>query len=37
MKKTIVILMVLLLAAFSGCVESPEENGVDENGAKKRQ
>ncbi len=30
MKKTIVILTVLLLAAFSGCVESPEEDGVEE-------
>jgi NitT/TauT family transport system substrate-binding protein len=30
MKKTIVILTVLLLAAFSGCVESPEEDGVVE-------
>ena len=30
MKKTIVILTVLLLAAFSGCVESPEENAVEE-------
>jgi len=33
MKKTIVILTVLLLAAFSGCVESPEENAVEETGA----
>ena len=31
MKKTILVLMVLLLAAFSGCVESPEENAVGEN------
>jgi len=30
MKKTIVLLMVLLLAAFSGCVESPGENAVKE-------
>ncbi len=30
MKKTIVMLTVLLLAAFSGCVESPEEDGVVE-------
>ncbi|MEA1895108.1 MAG: ABC transporter substrate-binding protein [Euryarchaeota archaeon] len=31
MKKTIVILMVVLLAAFSGCVKSPEEDAVKEN------
>jgi NitT/TauT family transport system substrate-binding protein len=30
MTKTVLILMVLLLAAFSGCVESPEEDGVEE-------
>ncbi|MEA1868948.1 MAG: ABC transporter substrate-binding protein [Euryarchaeota archaeon] len=30
MKKTIVILTVLLLAAFSGCVETPEEGEVVE-------
>jgi NitT/TauT family transport system substrate-binding protein len=30
MKKTIIILTVLLLAAFSGCVETPEEDEVEE-------
>ena len=30
MKKIVLILTVLLLAAFSGCVESPEEGGVVE-------
>ncbi|PXF56948.1 MAG: sulfonate ABC transporter substrate-binding protein [Candidatus Methanogaster sp.] len=33
MKKTIALLMVLLLASFSGCVEGPEESAMKENEA----